>query len=1042
MMGSAKVPTPKQKGGTDVSKQKNTPPSTPAAVAEVDWAEKLKASMNDTSFESSPAAAPTSEDDDLAALLRAQLSKSGTSATPAEVSDTAGFMEYAEQSDEEISEETLDTESFDDEEENNEFFLEESDDYAYSENAVEENEDDCAEYNEAKSEQEDNSIEMQDEHAESYESFEQNEDDSESTEDIFDEYEKFDKGSDDLQEGPAEKIGLLDSFESDEYIKGHAPEEYHDFLPRSKPVSPSAPPPVATRATPTAYRPPSVEAWTDDRLNGVHSRRGMGGDRLQELALKNQHLVEEVRAVPYAPVADDPVAATPRSSAPTPTGEVIQPEAPAPRPRSPRVSRLYAPLQLGLDDISPTVKRDRTSVPAEETTLPASEPSLADYTARMADKPAEETALQDTELYMHLGYGETLRRTDEQMRAEQIATRADEGGPCRASGEYPSVDFAREYRGREDTDTLEEAYLTARRKNVARLVVAAMGAFVGILYDLLPALGFRTAADTPLYIPLGLVWTLLIALPFLPRLGRGIQSLLEFEPTRYCVSAVALSVAMLHGIAAWVMRDPYRLPLFGGVALLMLTVAALSELLTTEGEYAAFAVAASGKTTYLPAEGLTPAASALRAVQKRDTDPAAPPKRKLFTVVRAGRVADYLARTNRYNPYMGRLNYLLPAALLAAIACAGLEAALGGDLLTDCLRVFTSAYMICLPSAYLMAMSLPLAVVNRRLCKKGTAVLGAAAPADYAEGEGPTLIFSDGDALRPLCRKDITLRGDTETEEYCRMADATFRLLGNALAVEPVLRDGDIDHFRIEISETDEQYLRLYLVDTEKNSTTEIMMGSHSALTRRGIRLPKISMEQRYKKSEGSHVLYLAFNRRFHLAYALEYRVSHAFANAALELTAMGCRVALASYDPMVSRDTACIARLRKTIPVEILRPVGFESVRRSRSGALIATGRSTDLVLPLHACRAMGRAYRRASLLQWLSLPVGLALVVLAVCLGSVGLLTSATVALWQILLSGVTIWVALASVKRRNPSSTPRPLPQEKGPGPEQDPLPSDHL
>jgi hypothetical protein len=40
----------------------------------------------------------------------------------------------------------------------------------------------------------------------------------------------------------------------------------------------------------------------------------------------------------------------------------------------------------------------------------------------------------------------------------------------------------------------------------------------------------------------------------------------------------------------------------------------------------------------------------------------------VLTAVRTGRVSDYFARTCRYNPYMGRLNYLLPVALLSAIA--------------------------------------------------------------------------------------------------------------------------------------------------------------------------------------------------------------------------------------------------------------------------------------------------------------------------------------------------------------------------------------
>ena len=42
--------------------------------------------------------------------------------------------------------------------------------------------------------------------------------------------------------------------------------------------------------------------------------------------------------------------------------------------------------------------------------------------------------------------------------------------------------------------------------------------------------------------------TVLFCLPFLSRLGRGLKSLFDFEPTRYAVSALALLVATAHGL--------------------------------------------------------------------------------------------------------------------------------------------------------------------------------------------------------------------------------------------------------------------------------------------------------------------------------------------------------------------------------------------------------------------------------------------------------------------------------------------------------------
>ena len=168
-------------------------------------------------------------------------------------------------------------------------------------------------------------------------------------------------------------------------------------------------------------------------------------------------------------------------------------------------------------------------------------------------------------------------------------------------------------------------------------------------------------------------------------------------------------------------------------------------------------------------------------------------------------------------------------------------------------------------------MTLPLCRANAHLRKKGAAIIGAAAPADYAENTPAHLIFSDGEALKALYRKNITLRGDPRSGEYLRTAAVVFRMLHMPLGAEPVLGDASSDGYRIRVAEHEDRFLRLYLTHVETGVTTEIMMGTHGVLTRRGVRLPKINMEQRYKKNEKCHVVYLAFDRCFHLAYAAEY---------------------------------------------------------------------------------------------------------------------------------------------------------------------------
>ena len=776
------------------------------------------------------------------------------------------------------------------------------------------------------------------------------------------------------------------------------------------------------------YRRPQAEHLTDDRLNGLASPDWVGGPRLKAVSDENAKLLEEdAFAISGDPSLDGETSVIRGKEAFDSDMLAEGHREPETRESSALTRRqtkqIHDPLQLGLDDISPTYKAKPHRDTGEVSGISDSDEAVEtqDYPHVRTRTEAEE-ALQDMDLCLHLGYEEAMRHSDEQAQIELLRTRQHENRETRQTGEVCSVGFKREYRGREDTPAVEKAYSKARKWNFFRLLYAVVFGFAAIVYDLLPILiPVDSEFEIPyisLYAPVGLLWTVLACLPFLSRLAKGIKSLLDFEPTRYTMSATAILIALLHGGAACFVGDPYRLPLFGGAALVMLAFASLAEYLVTEGEHRAFTMVSSGKLARVLTSESTPSASALRRKLSRQAEDGqsriSPDEQSVLTVVRARRVADYFARTRRYNPYMGRLNYMLPVALLCSIVCAGLALILGDGIWTEGVQVFTATYLAALPAAYIIALTLPLFRVNGILENKGAAVIGTAAPVEYAGPKTAHVIFADGHALKALYRKDVTLRGDDDSADSRRTADVIFRLLDTPLAVEPTLQTRSLDGYRIDIAEIRDEYVRLYLIDEEIQRTVEVIMGSHEALTHQGIRLPKIGMEQRYKKSEGSHVLYVAFNRNFHLAYAVEYRVGRTFAKTAMILSDMGYRVSLASFDPLVDDEMEGIKRLRRRTPIEVLRPAEYEPIRDICSSGLIVTGRSLDVLQPLIACRKMKRVYQRAHLFSWLGLLASVGLSALAVSLGGIFWLSSGILTLWQLLGMGSILAVSYATVGR----------------------------
>ena len=929
-----------------MSEQKKKPQE---PTAEVDWAERLKAAMNESPAEHTDYV-PTSEEDDLAALLRAQLSHRGET-------DHVDYMD-------------LDTEDFE-----------------------EELEDELKEEPEDTNEETENDVPISESDSSDTEYISPREvedlpwDDDDSTVDESNEVDEI--IPDELPEpiavtvysadlpshGFGERISIEDDTAEQFDVEDSEQDESAELGYRTDP-------------------PALTEKFTYLSPDGdVGDLRLQAADAESTLLLKEEGVLEEEEEdeEPHRlfDVAEDDMDGKPFVGERTVEGKKSHP------------ATVIHPMQMGLDDVVSVVE----TLPPLETPPPRRISSASDYTARM-HRETKETMVKDTDLYLQLGYEDRLTRSEEQAAVEEARRRAHERDAV-VSREASPTRNRREFTDRSQTPAIDRAYTRASRLYAVRLCVAAVGALFGILYSLYGVLcapvGAVTFTDSALYPLLGVLWTVSVCILFLPRLVQGIGSLVAFEPTRYAVATLGILGALINDCIA-IFSHGYHL--FGGAALLMLAVAALSEYLANEGERTAFLVVSAGKPSFVLTDETTPASA--------ENGEKAPDESTL-TATRTGRLADYFARTGKYNPYAGRLNYLLPVAMLCAILCAGIAVLTGMNTVGSVAPVFTAAYLICLPSAYLLAMNLPLCVANRLLRKKGTAVVGAAAPADYA-GKGSTrLLFRDGDALGGLHRKEITLRDDPDTALYRRKAAKLFRLMECPLWNESPLGEDDTTGLCLEIAESGEGFVRLYMVDLIRNETVEVMMGSHADLSRRGIRLPKLAMEKTYKKTENSRIIYLAFDGQFRLAYSVEYRVGKTFTRAVQKLASLGDTASLSTYDPMVDASILDVSALKGQPPVDILRPTYVERVRASRSGGVIATGRSLDLLYPYTACRRMKSVYRFAHLACWISLLLGVGLTALLVALGCGIYLSAAVVTAWQLLLSAVMVAAVLIRINRK---------------------------
>ncbi len=1043
--------------------------------ASVDWAERLRASMNQDADErtdrvsdfhdessdgSAVAPAISDEEDDLAALLRAQLAKQASHEVEIDLPDVSEFEAVSDLEDMEGPEDPEDVEEFEDPEdpEDVEEFEDPEDPEYVEEFEDPEDPEDVEEFEDPEDPEDVEEFEDPEE-PEDIDEFEDPED-PEYVEELEDPEEPEDVEEFEDPEEPEDVEEFEDSEESEDVEEFEDPEDVEDFEETEDPLpEPEINDQPDLVAISVAAVPSNAPFHTDVFLNG----RADSG-RLHELEARNACLLDALfdeTAVPDLhaegddslasdettnavrttdrregrsnrrpnPIGNDPMQTGPDGSPscqPAPYTETATP--PRKRPHPMGGEHTTAGTQTG-----PVSGR---LFPSKEADAPV------DYTHTMAEDDRESANERDTDLYLHLGYEDRLRHADEQARVERVrnGTAAFLAADAKTADPNCVADGA-EYRGRSDTEAVKRRYLGAFRAQVARMAIALVGAWIALIYDILPAVlphfGLSVEfAEQSKYPVMGILWTILVCLPFLSRLGHGLKGLFCFAPERYSVSALGVAVSLVYAALAAVSLawGWGNLPLYTAVPLWMLLIASLTEYVALEGEYRAFSVVSSGKDAHILTDEMTPAASrlsersasgALEArLQGRATDT------PIFTVTKTDLLGRYFARTEKYNPYMGRLNYLLPAALLGALILAGVGLARGGALLTDGVRIFTASYLGMMPAAYLVSMSLPLWRANRCMTPKGAAVIGTAAPCDYDPPKGTRIVFREGDAITAVHRKEITLRDDPDAARWHRIANRLFRVLGSPLASEIPFEDDRTarngDRMHAEIIERDTQYIKLQFIDASGASreAVEVMMGSHEALVRRGVRLPKPTMERAYKKSEDSHVVYLAFDGYFRIAYAAEYRADQTFLRTAEELLANGLCPVIATYDPLLTPDLLAKPRLSALADCRFVRPDYVETARHARESGLLATGAPTDLRYPMAACRRMSQAYRQGSTALWIATGIGFCLSFASVLFDRGSLLTSGAV------IAAHTVAAVLLGVLSSATVSAETLFPEEAGP------------
>lgn len=635
----------------------------------------------------------------------------------------------------------------------------------------------------------------------------------------------------------------------------------------------------------------------------------------------------------------------------------------------------------------------------------------------------------DVEMLLRLGYESSLRRMIGDARVERIRRDKIELESVDSHAQAPFAYRGREYSGREMTAEVQKAYARDHSVGIARMLYTLIFAIILFIYDELPLIidtriPLRTELSgfvgSRLYPLIGIALLIVGIIPCITRLFKSAISALRLEPDIYALPAISILAAIANNVG-YLFRANSDIPaFFGGASLCILLIATVADLVLLRGQELAFGVVSSGKEKFLLADGEYSSASNDGHFDgnRYESD-----SRKCYRVRRTYDLSSYFARTAKYAKISAFLNYIIPICLGSAVIVGGIALLSGKGGLTFAMRSAATAYFLMTPGLFAIGTTLPLFLSNNIISRRGCAVIGTAAPDDYNAftrfGKDKKIFFSDGDALNAAYIKRINLRGDTGAEHYVSLANKLFFVLGGVLSAEhqtSVACLPDVSRLHIEIAESQEHFLKLYMIDGDESA--EIIMGSYDKLTRNGIKLPNENMEKIYNDDRRDRlVVYLAFDGQFRLAYSIQYRLSAKFRRTAKQLARMGFVPSVETYDPMITSQMLSELHAGDVLgeDLTISRADHFDGTRPQRSCGLVATSNSLRLYYPLASCEHMRKAYGEVKALTVALCFIGFATTAVVLFTGVLEFVRPWMVMAWQLMFGGICALAVYGEINKR---------------------------
>jgi len=618
----------------------------------------------------------------------------------------------------------------------------------------------------------------------------------------------------------------------------------------------------------------------------------------------------------------------------------------------------------------------------------SSEEGEGDFEEELVPPEVDET---DVNLMIAFGMDDELAKTIDSDRREQVE---QEISDMEREMEEEAEEEEVEYTSAAQNKSIFAEYRKKYGSITLKLAVCAVLLLIAFLYENITVFG-GTLADaihpeiypvTHIMIDLQLV--LLGGALIWRRLKDGILSLVRFKPTPDSMIALLTLLTVIYDVGVCFLPYGTRPYLYGFPMLMGIMAALVFELFNLRREIFSFNIVASKRIKFtvgrLDAEQARAELEALGEYLPEDPS--------FFKLNKTSFVDGFFRKMRPSGSNRRILRLLLSFSVALSAAMVGLGALWTGNLFSG-VTVGYACLLMCTPMALYLTYSLPFYRASRIAYEQDSAILGEGAIDEYSEASSIT--FDDRDVFPSYGVKvrSIKVFGNNRIDSIIYHAASVFRIAGGPLADVFDIATAELGH---------SEDVRLLAVENDgieaMVSGTHLHFGKDEYLRRHGF-APMVDDDDGQVGSAG--IMYMVCDDEVAAKMYIQYRIDPDFEATLKQLYRYGICVGIKTLDPNI--DDEMLARRIKLdrYPVRILKCSQAEDntkVLERADSRLVSKHSAKALLKAFTLCSKVQRMIRLDSVINVISLFIGVVIMLVSLVLGGAGQIPSVYVALYQL--------------------------------------------